>query len=151
MEVSNVVSVVTMKLLNIIFFYCHIARLIWRIIHVTFDLYKPSNVSHIFGSWLQVVRLRQKNLILTGVSVVSWAIWLSKNDVDWTTKLVCIFFLEPPIGSDSRLYFKRKKIGILYWVIEFWNLWLWKSLQSNFAFNLSTLFGSLETYVLSFL
>jgi len=29
-----------------------------------------------------VVRLRQKNLILTGVSIVSWAIWLSKNDVD---------------------------------------------------------------------
>lgn len=43
--------------------------------------YRHSNVSHVFGSWLQKVRLRSKNLILTGVIIVCWAIWFSRNDI----------------------------------------------------------------------
>ena len=64
-----------------LFFDCHIARLIWRIIHTTFNLQKPDNISHMFGSWLQGVGWRQKNLILTSISAVCWAIWLNRNDV----------------------------------------------------------------------
>jgi hypothetical protein len=56
------------------------ARLIWRIIHTTFSLLKSKNVIDMFGSWLQGVKWKEKNLILIGVSVVCWSIWLSRND-----------------------------------------------------------------------
>jgi hypothetical protein len=57
------------------------ARLIWGIIHTTFGLEKPNSVTYMFGSWLQGLRWKEKNLILIGVSVVCWAIWLSRNDI----------------------------------------------------------------------
>ena len=34
-----------------------------------------------FGTWLQGIRWKEKSLILTGVSAVCWAMWLSKNDI----------------------------------------------------------------------
>ena len=33
-----------------LFFECHMARLIWRVIHTTFGLKKPNNVIHMFGT-----------------------------------------------------------------------------------------------------
>ena len=57
------------------------ARLIWRIIHTTFGLKKPNNVIHMFGTWLQGIRWKEKSLILTGVSAIYWAMWLSRNDI----------------------------------------------------------------------
>ena len=56
-------------------------RLIWRIIHTTFGLQKPNNVIHMFGTWLQGIMWKEKSLMLTGVSVVCWAMWLSRNDI----------------------------------------------------------------------
>jgi hypothetical protein len=52
-----------------LFFECHMARLIWIIIHTTFGLQKPNNVIHMFGIWLQGIRWKEKNLIFIGVSV----------------------------------------------------------------------------------
>ena len=64
-----------------LFFECHNARLIWRIIQTSFGLQKPNNIIHMFGSWLQGVRWKKRSLILMGVSAVCWAIWLSRNDI----------------------------------------------------------------------
>ena len=36
-----------------LFFGCHMARLLWRIIFITFGLTKPNNIVHLFESWLQ--------------------------------------------------------------------------------------------------
>ena len=51
------------------------------IIHATFGLQKSNNVIHMFGTWLQGIKWKERNLILTGVSVVCWAMWLSRNDI----------------------------------------------------------------------
>ena len=64
-----------------LFFECYMARLIWMIIHATFGLQKSNNVIHMFGTWLQGIKWKERNLILTGVSVVCWAMWLSRNDI----------------------------------------------------------------------
>jgi hypothetical protein len=34
-----------------------------------------------FGTWLQGIRWKGRNLILIGVSAVCWAMWLSRNDI----------------------------------------------------------------------
>ena len=46
-----------------LFFGCHIARLLWRIIFITFGLTKPNNIVHLFGSWLLGFRWEKKNII----------------------------------------------------------------------------------------
>jgi hypothetical protein len=71
MEVRNVATVGNNNIIQHLFFQCHMARLFWRLIHTTFVLEKSNNV---FGSWLQGLRWKEKNLILTGVSVVCWSI-----------------------------------------------------------------------------
>ena len=50
-----------------LFFGCHMARLLWRIIFITFGLTKPNNIVQLFGSWLQGFRWEKKNIIFTGL------------------------------------------------------------------------------------
>ena len=65
-----------------LFFGCHLARLLWRIIFITFSLTKPNNIVQLFGSWLQGFRWEKKNIIFTGLwCALLWSIWLSRNDV----------------------------------------------------------------------
>jgi len=50
-----------------LFFGCHLTRLLWRIIFITFGLTKPNNIVQLFGSWLQGFRWEKKNIIFTGL------------------------------------------------------------------------------------
>jgi hypothetical protein len=72
-RMRNVAIIVIMKLYSISFFQCHMVRLIWRITHTTFSL-KNLTISliYMFGTWLQGIRWKEKNLILTDVSAVCW-------------------------------------------------------------------------------
>jgi hypothetical protein len=41
-----------------LFFECPLAKIIWRIIHMTFGLEPPKNVSNLFGNWLKGIPRR---------------------------------------------------------------------------------------------
>lgn len=77
---SNVVSVALMRLFNI-FFYCHMARLCWNIILVSFGFKPPLNASDMFRSWFKSFHWRRRNQVLFGAAASCWAIWLSRNDM----------------------------------------------------------------------
>ena len=64
-----------------LFFDCHVARLLWRIIHITFGLQRPSNIVHMFGCWLNGMQWAHKKLVYAGLCALCWAIWLSRNDI----------------------------------------------------------------------
>jgi hypothetical protein len=64
-----------------LFFKCHYARFFWRLLYCCFGLSTPRSFKHIFGSWLHGVHLKVKNLIITGVAALCWAIWISRNDL----------------------------------------------------------------------
>ena len=64
-----------------LFFKCHYARFFWRLLYWCFGLSTPKSFKHIFGSWLHGVHLKVKNLIITGVAALCWAIWISRNDL----------------------------------------------------------------------
>jgi len=64
-----------------LFFGCHMARLLWRIIFITFGLTKPNNIVYLFGSWLQGFMWEKKKNMFTGLCALLWSIWLSRNDV----------------------------------------------------------------------
>jgi hypothetical protein len=35
-----------------LFFYCHMARSVWGVAHITFGISPPSDFEHLCGSWL---------------------------------------------------------------------------------------------------
>ena len=63
-----------------LFFDCHVARLLWCIIHITFGLQRP-NIVHMFGFWLNGMQWAQKKLVFAGLCALCWPIWLSRNDI----------------------------------------------------------------------
>jgi hypothetical protein len=56
-----------------LFFDCHIARCIWRVVQVSFNILPPLNIQHMFHNWLQGVDLKLKNKIWVG------AVFLKEN------------------------------------------------------------------------
>ena len=64
-----------------LFFDCQLARIIWRIVHVSFNITPPMNILHMFNGWLIGLNKKLMYKILVGASAVCWAIWLSRNDM----------------------------------------------------------------------
>jgi hypothetical protein len=64
-----------------LFINCYFAHFTWRLLSICLGLLGPRSVKHIFGSWLTGMDLNTKNLIITGLSVLCWAIWISRNDL----------------------------------------------------------------------
>ena len=64
-----------------LFFDCHVAKFLWRVVHYTFDLSPPQSITHLFGNWLRSVGTKLKRKLLTGASALCWSIWLSRNDI----------------------------------------------------------------------
>jgi hypothetical protein len=64
-----------------IFLSCPVARLIWKTVNFTYNLPSPSNISHMFGSWLDGVEKHDKAIVRIGVSALCWSIWKCRNDI----------------------------------------------------------------------
>ena len=50
-----------------LFFDCHVARLLWRIIHIMFGIKRPSNIVHRFGIWLSGMQWAHTKLVYAGL------------------------------------------------------------------------------------
>ena len=64
-----------------LFFDCHHAKSIWRIVHLATGLSPPISISHMLGNWLSLYNKNERNLILVGCAALCWAIWRSRNDI----------------------------------------------------------------------
>jgi hypothetical protein len=64
-----------------LFISCLFARLIWRVVHFTYNIPPPINVTNIFGNWLNGIVKKTKARIRVGVCALVWAIWNCRNDV----------------------------------------------------------------------
>jgi hypothetical protein len=63
-----------------LFFECALAKVIWRIVHMSFGLAPPKNVTNLFGNWLKGILKKDLIQIRVGVYTMIWAIQNSKND-----------------------------------------------------------------------
>jgi len=63
------------------FFDCIYAKFLWRVICSTTGLMPPTNVVHLFGSWLNQGGSNLAELLLTGAAAFCWALWLTRNDL----------------------------------------------------------------------
>jgi hypothetical protein len=63
-----------------LFFECHMAKLIWRLIHLTFGLSPPMNVTNLFDNWLSNFDKKDVKQIRVGVCAIVWALRNARND-----------------------------------------------------------------------
>jgi hypothetical protein len=68
-----------------------LTKIIWRIIHMTFGLAPPKNITNIFGNWLKRISKNDLIQIRVGVCAIIWAIWNTRND--WVFNKLNFFFL----------------------------------------------------------
>jgi hypothetical protein len=64
-----------------LFIRCTFARLLWRVVHFTFNIPPPTNIKNLFGNWLNGVNKQVKLRVRIGVCALMWAIWNYTNDV----------------------------------------------------------------------
>ena len=64
-----------------LFFQCPLAKIVWRIIFMTFDLSPPANVTNLFGNWLSDIPKKDLCQIRVGVCAIFLAIWNVRNDL----------------------------------------------------------------------
>ena len=57
-----------------LFITCPFAKMVWRIVHMAFNLKPPNNITHLFGNWLDGVSKTDKVPIRVGVCALLWAI-----------------------------------------------------------------------------
>lgn len=53
-----------------LFFVCHVADNVWRIINIATGLNKPNSIRHISGDWLRSRGLREKRLIIIRMAAI---------------------------------------------------------------------------------
>jgi hypothetical protein len=85
-----------------IFFKCPLAKVIWRIIHMTFGLAPSKNITNLFGNWLKGIPKKELVQVRVGVCAVIWAIWNTRNDFVFNKlekTLSCRLFLWLPSES----------------------------------------------------
>ena len=64
-----------------LFFDCHFAKFLWRVVQYTFGLVPPTSAAQFYNDWLFRFDCKSKTQLLCGVSVLCWAPWLSRNDI----------------------------------------------------------------------
>lgn len=65
----------------------------WRLIHFTFNVKPTTSIANLFGSWLNGIDRKSKELISIGVVATLWAIWNCRNDIIFN-KTSCSHYLQ---------------------------------------------------------
>jgi len=68
------------KTIEHLFLFCPFAKMVWRIVHISFALPPPISVSNMFGNWLYETDKKTKAKIRIGISALCWSIWTCRNN-----------------------------------------------------------------------
>jgi hypothetical protein len=60
----------SMESVEHLFLYCPFARIVWRMIYFTYNIPPPTNITNMFGNWLNGVDRNDKARIRIGVSAL---------------------------------------------------------------------------------
>jgi hypothetical protein len=87
-----------------LFFACPFAKILWRIIYLTFNIPAPMNVNNLFDNWLNGVSKKDKGYIRVGVCALLWVIWNVRNDFVFNKKKFPIFSVGHTYGCPLNPY-----------------------------------------------
>jgi hypothetical protein len=82
-----------------LFISCPFTKMIWRIIYMAFNIPPPSNITNMFGNWLNGVAKKDKVHIRVGVCALLWAIWNVRNDYIFNRKSFPSFLQVVPLAT----------------------------------------------------
>jgi hypothetical protein len=66
----NCSFLIKMRLFNIFFFDCYLARNIWRIIHFALHIERTNNINHLTRNWVANKGTTYKKKLLVGVAAI---------------------------------------------------------------------------------
>jgi hypothetical protein len=69
----------SIEIVEHLFLSCAFARIIWRMLFFTYNIPPPTNITNMFGNWLNCVDKHDKVRIYIGVSDLCWSIWICQN------------------------------------------------------------------------
>ena len=69
------------EIIQHLFFDCQMARIISKIVQVSFNISPPLSIFYMFNGWLNGINKELMYKILVGASALCWTIWLSRNDM----------------------------------------------------------------------
>jgi hypothetical protein len=108
--------------INHLFFQCHFARLVWRVVHFTFNTAPPTNCTNMLENWLNGIDKDTNAGIQVGTCAIVWSLWNCGNDIIIKKKGNAHFFYRLPawlcIGSTSCLTYYRRKRMVLIWFLR---------------------------------
>ena len=87
MGVQNVFYCGEHETIQHIFIECPLAKFLWCTVYFTYDLPPPTNITNMFGNWLNGVDRQSKAFIRIGVSALCWSIWRVRNDIFFNKKI----------------------------------------------------------------
>jgi hypothetical protein len=58
---------------------CHVSKFVWPLVEIRCALRSPTNIGHIFGSWLTDLDGRTRKHFILAASVIRREIWLIKK------------------------------------------------------------------------
>ena len=64
-----------------LFLHCPLAKLLWGLIHIAFNVHPSISVHMLFGTWLNGVDTHIAKHIRIGICALLWAIWNTRNDM----------------------------------------------------------------------
>ena len=76
-----------------LFLDCPLAKLLWRSVHIAFNIIPPVSIDALFGTWLNGVLPHIASSIRIGICALLWAIWNCRNDMIFN-RLSMINFLQ---------------------------------------------------------
>jgi hypothetical protein len=74
-----------------LFIDCRLAKTIWRIVHMSFGIPLPKNITNLFKNWLNGLNKRVKSQTRVGVCALLWAIWHLRNDLIFNKSYLASF------------------------------------------------------------
>lgn len=94
MVVRNVFFCDHEESINNLFFECPYVRLVWRVIHFTFNIAPPTNCTNMFENWLNKVDKYTKARIQIETCAIVWSLWNYRNDMIFNKKKGNAHFLQ---------------------------------------------------------
>jgi hypothetical protein len=89
LETKSVPCVTQMNQFNTCLLIVLYAHFLWRLAFWSLGLNPPRSVRHAFGNCLFGLPSKTKYLVISGVDVICWAIWISRNDLVFDKKTPC--------------------------------------------------------------